>query len=59
LLTAPAHGASQLSTDGSFSYTPAAGFTGIDSFTYRATDISGVTGAAQALVYVAPVLTSG
>ena len=34
----PANGSVSLSADGSFSYTPNAGFTGIDTFTYVATD---------------------
>src|SRR5436190_2980692 len=36
LVTSPAHGTLTLNTDGSFSYTPAANFNGIDSFTYKA-----------------------
>lgn len=32
----PDHGSVTLNADGSFSYTPAAGYTGTDSFTYRA-----------------------
>jgi VCBS repeat-containing protein len=38
LATGPAHGALALNKDGSFSYTPAAGFVGVDSFTYIASD---------------------
>jgi len=40
LVSAPAHGALTLNADGSFVYTPAAGFAGADSFTYRASDVS-------------------
>jgi ELWxxDGT repeat protein/VCBS repeat-containing protein len=36
--TTPAHGNVTLNADGSFSYTPVAGFTGTDSFTYVAND---------------------
>ncbi|HVV22006.1 MAG TPA: esterase-like activity of phytase family protein, partial [Pseudonocardiaceae bacterium] len=36
--TAPAHGSLTLNQDGSFSYTPAAGFTGTDTFTYTVSD---------------------
>ncbi|MDX1689301.1 MAG: Ig-like domain-containing protein, partial [Candidatus Promineifilaceae bacterium] len=38
LANAPAHGDLTLNPDGSFTYTPAAGFTGTDTFTYRADD---------------------
>ena len=38
LVTGPAHGRLTLNTDGSFTYTPAAGFFGQDSFTYQASD---------------------
>lgn len=34
----PAHGAVTLNTDGSFTYTPAAGYVGSDSFTYMTTN---------------------
>ena len=34
----PAHGTLALSADGSFTYTPAAGYSGADSFTYQASD---------------------
>ena len=36
--TSPAHGSLSLNPDGSFRYTPAAGFTGTDTFTYTVTD---------------------
>jgi hypothetical protein len=36
--TAPAHGKVSVGADGAFSYTPDAGFTGTDTFTYTATD---------------------
>jgi Big-like domain-containing protein len=38
LVAAPAHGAVSISPDGSFTYTPAAGYAGADSFTYAASD---------------------
>jgi hypothetical protein len=37
-LTAPAHGAIVVNPNHTITYTPAAGFNGTDSFTYRATD---------------------
>jgi hypothetical protein len=38
VLSQPAHGVLVLNSDGSFSYTPTAGYAGPDSFTYRASD---------------------
>jgi hypothetical protein len=38
LVTAPANGTLNLNPDGSFSYQPNTGFSGADSFTYRASD---------------------
>jgi hypothetical protein len=35
-VTSPAHGTLALNTDGGFVYTPAAGYSGADSFTYQA-----------------------
>jgi hypothetical protein len=42
-LSDPTHGALNLGSDGSFSYTPAPGFFGIDRFTYQADDGFGGT----------------
>ncbi|HET7142949.1 MAG TPA: spherulation-specific family 4 protein [Anaerolineales bacterium] len=41
LVNGPANGTLTLNSDGSFSYTPGASFTGIDTFTYRAHDSFG------------------
>jgi hypothetical protein len=38
LVSGPAHGTLALGPDGGFTYVPAAGFTGTDTFTYRAKD---------------------
>jgi Big-like domain-containing protein/coenzyme PQQ synthesis protein D (PqqD) len=38
LVSGPAHGALSLNSHGSFTYTPVSGFSGTDSFTYRASD---------------------
>ena len=38
VVTGPAHGSLTLASNGSFSFTPAAGYSGPDSFTYRASD---------------------
>ncbi len=49
VVDAPAHGEVALAADGSFRYTPAAGYVGDDSFTYRASDGVQVGTAAVAL----------
>src|SRR5262245_34756165 len=41
LASGPANGSLALNSDGSFTYSPSAGFIGLDSFTYRARDASG------------------
>jgi VCBS repeat-containing protein len=38
LVASPAHGTLQFNSNGSFTYSPAPGFTGIDAFRYRAND---------------------
>ncbi len=48
LADGPGHGSLTLNFDGSFTYTPAAGFVGTDSFTYRANE--GVVESAAATV---------
>jgi len=47
-------GTLHLSGDGSLSYTPAAGFSGVDSFTYQAS-VGSAVGSAEAQIYVVPV----
>jgi Tol biopolymer transport system component len=56
---APEHGTLTLATDGSFTYTPEAAFTGFDSFTYRALD-SGQAGSApaRATIRIGPTTSS-
>ncbi|MFO1082929.1 MAG: M10 family metallopeptidase C-terminal domain-containing protein [Reyranellaceae bacterium] len=56
LQAATGHGQVQVATDGSLGYTPAAGFAGIDSFSYRAAGADGGGDDGQALIYVVPVL---
>ncbi len=41
LVSGPAHGTLTFQTDGTFSYQPVVGYTGADSFTYRAADPAG------------------
>ncbi|MBB1196235.1 tandem-95 repeat protein [Curtobacterium flaccumfaciens] len=50
----PAHGSATVRPDGSYSYTPAAGFSGTDSFAYTVTDGSGGTDTVTVTVQVAP-----
>ena len=57
LVSGPAHGALALNRDGSFRYTPAAGFSGVDHFSYRDTDASGEGSlAATVTIDVTPTL---
>jgi hypothetical protein len=58
LLVGATHGALQLAADGSFGYTPAASFNGIDTFTYHASNGSSAADG-QAEIYVVPTLTGG
>jgi VCBS repeat-containing protein len=50
LMSGVAHGTLSLSNDGAFRYTPSLNYTGVDSFTYRATD--GVLTSAVATVTI-------
>jgi hypothetical protein len=54
LLTGTGHGTVSLASNGGFDFTAAAGFTGVDSFTYRASASAG-TDDSQATVYIVPV----
>lgn len=54
LATGPAHGTLVLNADGSFTYTPTAGYSGADSFTYRATDAVAQSGVATVSLTVVP-----
>lgn len=54
LSSGPAHGSLQLASDGSFVYTPTAGFAGVDAFSYLASN-GGSSAGAQALLHVVPV----
>ena len=51
----PANGTLSINPDGSFNYTPNAGFTGTDSFTYRAGDGTATSNVATAMITVNPV----
>ena len=52
LVDAPTHGEMTFLPDGSFEYTPEAGFVGIDTFTYRANDDELDSGLATVTIYV-------
>ncbi|MCI0379173.1 MAG: Ig-like domain-containing protein [Gemmataceae bacterium] len=54
LVSGPQNGSLTLNSDGSFMYTPASGFNGTDSFTYRANDGLTVSNVATATILVAP-----
>src|SRR5207253_2221981 len=56
LVSGPAHGSLTLSADGSFTYTPAAGYVGPDSFTYQATDGIDPSSVATVTLSVRPVV---
>jgi VCBS repeat-containing protein len=53
-VTDPVHGAVTLRPDGSYEYTPAAGYSGPDSFTYKASDGSADSNVATANITVIP-----
>ena len=55
LLSGPSHGALDFAADGSFIYTPAPDFNGIDSFTYQASDGNSGSNAATVTLALAPV----
>ena len=48
----PAHGTLTLNANGSFTYTPAAGYSGVDSFTYKAFDGTAYSAAATVSITV-------
>jgi PKD repeat protein len=52
LMTIPQHGLVDLQADGSFTYTPADGFVGSDSFTYRASDGAATSATATVSLHV-------
>jgi VCBS repeat-containing protein len=52
IATGPAHGTVTLNTDGTFTYTPTTGYTGVDTFTYTSNDGNGGTDTATVTVTV-------
>jgi VCBS repeat-containing protein len=57
LVAGPSHGTLTLNTNGSFTYTPTTGFTGTDSFTYKASDGEANSNVATVNLMVNPVNT--
>ena len=55
LLTPPTNGSFTLTPNGSFSYSPNANFSGIDTFTYQASDGKGGTSTATATITVVDI----
>ncbi len=55
LVSQPTHGTLTLYSDGSFKYTPSAGFAGADSFTYQDTNSAGTSNIATVTLNVQPV----
>ena len=49
---APSHGVVAFGSDGSYTYTPATGYAGPDTFTYTITDGSGATSSAVVTITV-------
>ncbi len=58
LLNSPLHGVAVVNANGSFSYTPATGYSGPDSFTYRAVDPAGLSATATVSINVSPSPTN-
>jgi uncharacterized repeat protein (TIGR01451 family) len=54
LVAGPQHGSLTLNPDGTFSYAPAAGYSGTDSFTYQATDANGPSNVATVTFTILP-----
>jgi VCBS repeat-containing protein len=53
LLTAPSHGEVTINNDGSFTYTPAENYAGLDAFTYQVTDADGDSASASVALTIA------
>ena len=58
LVSGPAHGVVVVAADGSFTYTPTAGYAGTDSFSYMATSGAAQTSTATVNLTVTPLFTN-
>jgi VCBS repeat-containing protein len=54
LVTGPAHGTLNLNTNGAFVYTPSLNYTGLDTFTYRASDRALTSSVATVTITITP-----
>jgi uncharacterized protein (TIGR01370 family) len=59
LVDGPDHGALTFNADGSFSYSPVAGYGGLDSFTYKAADAATFSQIVTVQLDVAPLVVPG
>jgi hypothetical protein len=59
LVTGPAHGDLDFNPDGSFTYTPAPGFSGSDQFQYQASDGQVLSNTAIVTIEVEPIIPPG
>jgi large repetitive protein len=59
VVTGPTHGIVNMQSDGTYTYTPAPGYTGVDTFVYRVTDLNGQTATATDTITInaPPALT--
>jgi uncharacterized repeat protein (TIGR01451 family) len=57
-VSGPANGTVTIGTDGTFTYTPNPGFTGIDKFTYQVCDNGNPSKCSQGQVFVVPVINN-
>ena len=56
--TTPAHGTTAINNNGTVTYTPTSGYTGMDSFQYTASDGHGLTATTSVTITVNPVTTT-
>jgi large repetitive protein len=57
-IVGPTNGSVVLAANGAFTYTPSSAFFGVDTFTYRITDASGLTATAVVTITVSPPIAN-